>query len=217
MNNLNEFFILENMSKAELKRIKEYSRVKRCSKNEQIFLEGDQAGVLYLILSGYFKIFKTSEQGRAKTLSLLGRGEFFGFTALFKEGTYTNSVQALSDGELLAMKRDEYKKLLKASPEVAMKTIGALSLRLQQANQEIQDLTFKDIKSRLKNTLQNLGDNFGVNENRQIRIKKIFTHQDLADIVGTTRATITKHLGEMQDEGLIEIKDKEIYLNSDLV
>ncbi|MGM0420689.1 MAG: Crp/Fnr family transcriptional regulator [Bacillota bacterium] len=217
MHNLNEFFILENMSKSELKKIKEYSRIKKCNKNEQIFLEGEQAEVVYLILSGYFKVFKTNEQGRDKTLNLLSRGEFFGFTALFKKGTYSNSVQALREGELLAMERNKYKKLLEVSPEVALKTIGALSLRLQQANQEIQDLTFKNIEARLKNALHHLGEKFGVKEDGQIRIEQIFTHQDLADIVGTTRATITRHLGEMQDEGLIKVKDKQIYLNSGLV
>lgn len=217
MVNLNEFFILENMTQDELELIQEFSNIQKCNKDEIIFLESEQGNKLYLIISGLFKVFKTGVNGRDKTLNLLGKGEFFGMAALFSDGLRTNSVQALTDGELVSIERDKYKEVISNFPDVALKTIGVLSSQLQHANQEIKDLTFKTIEARLKSTLLELGDKFGVKEENCIQIEQQFTHQELADIVGTTRETVTKMLGSMQSDGLIEISNKTIYLNQKLI
>jgi len=217
MVDLNEFFILENMTQDELSKIREFSNNQKCHKGETIFLESEPGNRMYLIISGLFKVFKSGINGRDKTLNLLGKGEFFGMTALFSDGVRTNSVQALTEGILMSIERDRYKELISDFPDVALKTIGILSSQLQHANQEIKDLTFKTIEDRLKNTLLELGDKFGTKEENYIRIEQKFTHKELADIVGTTRETVTKLLSSLQDEDLIEIDNRTIFLNQRLI
>lgn len=217
MVDLNEFFILENMTQDELSKIREFSNTQKCHKGETIFLESEPGNRMYLIISGLFKVFKSGINGRDKTLNLLGKGEFFGMTALFSDGVRTNSVQALTEGILMSIERDRYKELISNFPDVALKTIGILSSQLQHANQEIKDLTFKTIEDRLKNTLLELGDKFGTKEENYIRIEQKFTHKELADIVGTTRETVTKLLSSLQDEDLIEIDNRTIFLNQRLI
>ena len=217
MVDLNEFFILENMTQNELSKIKEFSNLQKFQKYETVFLESEPGNKMYLIISGLFKVYKSGINGRDKTLNLLGKGEFFGMTALFSNGVRTNSVQALTEGKLLSIERDRYKELISNFPDVALKTIGILSSQLQHANQEIKDLTFKTIEDRLKNTLLELGDKFGAKNENYIRIKQKFTHRELADIVGTTRETVTKLLGSLQDKDLIEINNRTILLNQKLI
>lgn len=217
MVDLNEFFILENMTQDERSKIRDFSNIQKCHKEETIFLESEPGNKVYLIISGLFKVFKSGINGRYKTLNLLGKGEFFGMTALFSEGVRTNSVQALTEGVLLSIERDRYKELIRNFPDLALKIIGILSSQLQHANQEIKDLTFKTIEARLKNTLLELGDKFGTKEENYIRIEQKFTHKELADIVGTTRETVTKLLGSLQDEDLIEIDNRTILLNQKLI
>ncbi len=212
MEELHNFFILQNLSEEEIKKIEDYSYKKEFKKDEMIYREGEKGHEIYLILSGLFKIFTTSRKGRDKTLEILGEGDFFGEMALFDEAKRLTSVQAVTVGVLRIISRDKYKKLISEFPEIALKTIGALSLRLQEANQEIKNLTFQTTDSRLKQTLKHLGNKFGEKKDKTIQIKQKFTHQELADMVGTTRANVTKLLNNMQEEDLIDIKDRTIYL-----
>ena len=212
MEEIHNFFILQNMTEEELKKIKEYSYKKRFKENEMIYIEGEKGDEIYWILSGLFKVFTTSSKGRDKTLEILGEGDFFGEMALFDEAKRLTSVQAVAEGVLRIISRDKYKKMISEIPEIALKTIGALSLRLQEANQEIKNLTFQTTDSRLKQTLQHLGKKFGEKKDKTTQIKQKFTHQELADMVGTTRANVTKLLNNMQEEDLIDIRDRTIYL-----
>jgi len=214
MTDLHNFFIMEDMSDKELQKIKQYSYNKHCKKGEIVFLEGDKDKRLFLVLSGLFKVFKTASTGRNKTLNILGKGDFFGEMALIDESRRLTSVQAINEGKLLVIDRNKYKELIREFPEVALKTIGILSLRLQEANQEIKNLTFQTTEDRLKKTLKEIGEKFGEKQEEEICIRQRFTHQELADMVGTTRERITRLLGSFQQENLLRIENRTIFLNN---
>jgi len=204
--------LFNGLNNTELREIESIMQESTYSKNEMLFFEGAAAKNLYIILTGLVKVFKTDEEGREKTLSLLSNKDFFGEMALLDEGTRSASIQAIEDTKVFKIARNKFKQLIAKHPEISLKIIVALSQRLRDSNQQIKNLTFKQVKGRLLDTLQRLADKHGVKREEGILIKNKITHQELANLVGTTRATITKLLGELVDEDRLLIKDRYLIL-----
>jgi len=209
---LQKFELFNGLTVTELGEIKSIMQETTYSKNEILFFEGAAANNLYIILTGLVKVFKTDEEGREKTLSLLSNKDFFGEMALLDEGARSASVQAIEETTVFKIARNKFKQLIANHPEISLKIIAALSQRLRNYNQQIKNLTFKQVKGRLLDTLQRLADKHGVKREEGILIKNKITHQELANLVGTTRATITKLLGELVDKDRLLIKDRYLIL-----
>ena len=211
---LKKLELFNGLTKEELQEIKAIMQEKNFAKNEMIFMEGAEANNFYIILTGLVKVFKTDEQGREKTLSLLGNKDFFGEMALLDNNSRSASVQAIDESKLFKISREKFKRLVTEYPEISLKIIATLSQRLRNSNQQIQNLTFKKVKGRLLDSLKQLADKYGVEQENGILINKKITHQELANLVGTTRATITKLLGELAEENKLEMKDRYLILKN---
>ena len=209
---LKKLDLFKGLTDEELLEIKSIIHRKDYNKNEVLFLEGDRADNFYIILTGLVKIFKTDEKGREKTLSLLGNKDFFGEMALLDNNTRSASVQAIESTKVFKIKRDQFKQLVKKHPGISLKIIATLSQIIRNSNQQIKNLTFKQVKDRLKDTLDNLANKYGVEHQEGILINNKITHQELANLVGTTRATITKLLGELVEKDELIIKDRYLIL-----
>ncbi|MBM7556672.1 Crp/Fnr family transcriptional regulator [Halanaerobacter jeridensis] len=209
---LKKLELFNGLSTEELQEIKAIMQEKNYAKNEMIFMEGAEANNFYIILTGLVKVFKTDEQGREKTLSLLGNKDFFGEMALLDNNSRSASVQAIDESKIFKISRKKFKRLVTEYPEISLKIIATLSQRLRNSNQQIQNLTFKQVKGRLLDSLKQLADKYGVEQENGILINKKITHQELANLVGTTRATITKLLGELIEEDKVEIKNRYLIL-----
>ena len=211
---LKKLELFNGLTTEELQEIKAIMQEKNFAKNEMIFMEGAEANNFYIILTGLVKVFKTDEQGREKTLSLLGNKDFFGEMALLDNNSRSASVQAIDESKLFKISREKFKRLVTEYPEISLKIIATLSQRLRNSNQQIQNLTFKKVKGRLLDSLKQLADKYGVEQENGILINKKITHQELANLVGTTRATITKLLGELAEENKLEMKDRYLILKN---
>jgi len=181
-------------------------------KNDFITIEGEEADYIYIVLDGLVKIFKTEENGRKKTLNYLNVGDFFGESAIIDGNLRSVNIQAIKNTLIYEIKRNKFNELLKNYPQITLKIILSLSKRLREANEEITKLAFNSVKKRLFNELKRLAKNFGEKKDKGILITEKITHKDLAELVGTSRETVTKYLGEMIKEGVIKIIEKQIFL-----
>ncbi|GAB6098365.1 Crp/Fnr family transcriptional regulator [Halanaerocella petrolearia] len=204
--------IFQDLNKQELKEIDRITYKETYQKNEIIFLEEEIGDAIYIIVDGLVKVFKMDETGREKTLSLLSKSDFFGEMALLDNNLRSASVKAIKDCQVLVIEKSKFKQVVAEYPEISLKIIAILSQRLRKANDQIQNLTFKSVQERLEAELKELARKYGVQKKVGILITKQITHQELANLVGTTRATITKSLNKMAEEDKILIKDRYIYL-----
>lgn len=177
-----------------------------------IFFEGDPGDALYIVRSGIVKISRVAEDGREKTLAFLGKGEPFGEMALIDGGPRSAIAQALEATSLYALHRADFLAALTENPALSLGVIKVLSARLQQANAQLMDLVFRDVRGRVAQALLDLARRHGVplTNGRMISVK--LTHQEIANLVGTARETVSRTFAELQDSGIIRIEGRNIVL-----
>lgn len=193
-----------------LLRIAKITTEKSYSKKSIIFHEGDYGDTLYIIKNGRIKIAKVAIDGREKTLCILQPGDFFGEMAIFDNLPRSATAEAVdNDIQLLAISKSDFERLIHEQPSISLRIMKDLTRRIRQVNQQVEDLAFKDVHGRVASTLYNL-----LNTEEKIRGVKVnrlrMTHQDLANMVGSSRETVTRALNRLQDEGAIAISHQQI-------
>lgn len=185
---------------------------KSYSRKSIVFHEGDHGDSLYTIKSGRIKIAKVAIDGREKTLSILQPGDFFGEMAIFDNMPRSATAEALdSDVRLFALNKKDFERLIHEYPSIALGIMKDLTRRIRQTNQQVEDLAFKDVHGRVSSTLfQLLETEEEISGQTLTRLR--MTHQDLANMVGSSRETVTRALNRLQNEGIISISHQQIQI-----
>jgi CRP/FNR family cyclic AMP-dependent transcriptional regulator len=113
---------------------------------------------------------------------------------------------------MLIIHRDDFKNILSANPDMAFNLLKVLLERLRRANQKIEDLAFTNVYGRVANLLMQ----FAQPEGQKWVVEEKMTHQEIANMVGSSREMVSKILGELVDAGYISIEQKRITINRKL-
>lgn len=202
--------IFSNLSEEELDSIIPQVVKRRLKKNTVIFHENDAAMAFYLVKTGRVKIFKTGPEGREQVISILGDGQIFGDVPAFDGGPYPASAATMADSEIYLIRSEDFQALVRRYPDVALKIIKVLGQRLRQSMELVRDLSFKQVPHRLAGLLVKLSDEYGVDTEDGLLIELPLSRQELADIVGTSRETITRELKKMEREGILLIDRRRL-------
>ncbi len=202
--------IFSSLSEAELDNVLPLLISRRLKKETVVFHEGDPASAFYLVRSGQVKIFKASRDGREQVFSILGEGQIFGDVPAFDGGPYPASAATMTGAEIYLIRRDDFQELVRRHPEIALRVIQVLGSRLRQALELVRDLSFKQVPHRLAGLLLKLGEEYGQETEPGLLISLSLSRQDLADIAGTSRETVTRELKKMERAGLIAINRRRI-------
>lgn len=210
---LKKIDIFSGLKEKDLKKINSLAIEKTVRHGEYVFLRGTFGKVLYIVIEGLIKIEQPTERGKVKTLALLGAGECFGEMAIITNLPRSASAIALEDSRLLMLKREVFVSHLQNHPEISLRIIEVLCQRLTEANEQIKSLTFDSVAARLANHLVSLAEKFGEPEGSSWKIRIRLTHQELGDLVGSTREIVTRTLKLFVDEGSVEIDgDRNIWI-----
>ncbi|WP_448540618.1 Crp/Fnr family transcriptional regulator [Roseiflexus sp.] len=174
-----------------------------------IFFSPDQtAEVLFLLKEGRVRLYRLSGDGKALTTAILEPGTIFGEMIIVGQRLYQSYAEALSPCLLCLMSREDVKTLLLSDPRIATRIAEILGQRLIEAEQRLSDFAFKNLPERLASVLLQMahlpkGRFFRPSDTvREVRL----THEALADMVGASRETVTKILGEFRSQGFIDLK-----------
>ena len=178
-------------------------------KHKTIVEEGAPGDYMYIIVEGRVKVTKLSGDGREKILELLDVGDFFGEMSLFDEAPRSASVKGLSQVRILALARNDFLRLLARSPDLALSVIQELTRRLRQVDEQASSLSFQRVKERAMGLLVRLSRDESGQEGR--RKTPVLTHQQIADMIGTSRETVTRAIKGLKAEGWLE-QDGKRYL-----
>jgi CRP-like cAMP-binding protein len=179
---------------------------RRFPKHKTIVEEGAPGDYMYIIAEGSVKVTKLSGDGREKILELLEVGDFFGEMSLFDEAPRSASVKAMSDVRILALARNDFLHLLSRSPDLALSVIQELTRRLRQVDEQASSLSFQRVKERTMGLLLRLAKDASNHEGR--RKTPVLTHQQIADMIGTSRETVTRAVKGLKEEGWLEQEGK---------
>jgi len=199
------------LPKEALSKIEQHGSTKSYKKNTIVINEGDETDSLYVILSGRVKVFLSGEDGREAMLNHQGPGEYFGEMALIDRQPRAASVMTLEPSKFMIISRGDFMDCLSANPEIALKLIRPLTSRIRMLAQNVSSLALLDVYGRVARTLlQNAEKEDGV------LITDKLTQQEIADMVGASRAMVSRILTDLKTGGYISVERKRITIHQKL-
>jgi CRP-like cAMP-binding protein len=172
--------------------------------------EGDR---LYLLRRGRVRIYKLSPEGRALTLLILEPSSIFGEMALSEEWVHDSFAESMTECLVGVIRRDDMRRALNANPAVALRFMNIMSRRLRALERKLADIAFKSVPQRLATVLLNLSGSQATHAAAGTPLAVVrYTHQQLAEMIGSYRETVTKAIGEFRESGLIRVEEDAIYL-----
>jgi len=207
---LKEVPLFEELSLDDLETMSPLFIERKYKKGTILFFEGDPGDDFFIIKSGLVKIYRIDEF-KEIILALFREGDFFGDMALIhKQMKRSATAETLEPTTLYVLQRSEFSRFLVKCPQLALKLLETLAERLSKANEQIEDLTFLDVRTRIYKMILRLADEYGIRQMNKTVVNIKLTHQQVANMVGTVRESVTKVYLELQDENIIAIRNKMI-------
>lgn len=210
------------LSDNELRQIAAVTTTQKFKRDETIILEKDDAAMaLYIVASGEVQVYVTAADGRETILSLLTKGDFFGELSLIDGEPRSASVRAVNEVQTLVLLRSDFLKLLDTKTGLAKTLMVELCTRLRRANRQISSLSSMSVFGRVTGTILSLAEQHGIrmpfkDGNCVTVVRNRPTQQQLADMSGTTRETVSRVCSNLEKKGLIAIDEKDLIVFDDL-
>jgi len=202
----------EGLTIDELEQINELIIMRNYKKGMFIFLEHEPGEALYFIKTGQVKLSKMLETGEEQILRILQEGDIFAEVVLFDQGPYPATAEVIEDAKIGMIKSEDVNELIKENPEIAIKILNVMSKRLRQAQMKIRDLGLKDTRGRTASMLIKLAEEYGKDAKEGIELDLSLTREEFANLIGTSRETITRILSDFKDDGLVKVGRKKIVI-----
>jgi len=198
---------------SELSKIVRVGVRKKYKKGSIILLEEETGAALFVIIAGKVKIVRTDDDGREVILSILGENDFFGEMSILDGLARSASVVAITKAELFMIHRRDFLKLMEDVPSVAISLLKELTMRLRKADAQIKSLSLKDAAGRVANVILQLADDIGTIRKGRVEIDELPLQQDLANMAGTSRETISRMIHAYIREGYLELERGKLIIN----
>lgn len=185
-------------------------------KDEYIYFPEDASNNVYLIAGGRIKIGNYTEDGKENIKAILSQGEIFGELALVGEEKRTDFAKSMDDDtSICPMTIEQMQELMLANKQLSLKIYKLIGFRIKKLERRIESLVFKDAKTRIVDFIKELAHEKGKKVGFETMIKNNYTHQDIANLTGTSRQTVTTILNELKEQNLINF-DRRRFLIRDL-
>jgi len=199
--------VFADLPEEDKKELREISHMTSYRKHEPICFPGQPADTVYLLKKGRVKISKVNETGQEATICLLEPGEMFGEVEALSQPTCETLVQALETVLVCEITRENFERFLNRCPTIGVNILKSVGGRLRNIETKFADLVFHSAPARLAKLLLQLGDSMGDQDQHLIRLNVRLTHQNLANLIGTSRETVSALLSQFQRQGLL-IQDR---------
>ncbi len=204
--------LFERLTGEQLSRLELRCRTRSFPRKSLIYLPTDPGDGVLLLASGRAKICTLTDDGKQAILAFIEPGELFGELAIFEQGEREEYAEACEASTVILIPTDEMRRLMEEHPHVSVGITKLIGLRRRRVERRLKSLLFRSNRERLVYLLLELTEQYGfrVSDGVQLRIK--LSHQDLANVIGSTRETVTIVLGELQAEGNLRIGRRKIVL-----
>ncbi len=202
--------LFESLDQQELEALSEVTFTRTFSKDNVIILAEEEGDTLFILKKGQVKVSIVSEEGREVILSLLGPGSVFGELSLLDGKPRSANVVATEETDLLMLRRADFLQLIYKTPQIATALLAELATRMRKTDRQIEGLALLDVTSRISDTLLQLATEQGAETADGVTIESRPTHQELANMSGTTRETVSRVLKRLEGQGYINRNGRKI-------
>jgi CRP-like cAMP-binding protein len=202
---LSEIEIFQDLTEQDMAQMDRTTTMSTCDPG-RVFYGPEEAGeVLFLLKKGRVQLYRLSPEGKKLVVSILEPGAIFGEMSLIGQGMHNTFAEAIEECTLCVMSRLDVEQLLVNKPQVGLRIMEVMARRLKEAESKLEDMAFKSIPARLASLLIKLSASQSTNGDVDG-----YTHQDLAEMIGTYRETTTQTLNDFKNQGWINIERKRI-------
>lgn len=191
------------------------ARLNHYAKSELVFRAGGPGSHVYFLQNGKLRINQLSPQGREIILWFCLPGEICGLAEVARGGGRVVSAVACVASEVLAVSQDQFKQFLARHPQVALLSMQVLSSRLRILGEMVVNLVSDDVHTRIAKLILRLSARYGTRVGQEIFLNMPLTHQEIADMVGTSRQTVTTVLSDLKKKGVLSIDNHRIRIDSE--
>ena len=200
--------LFQGLSSDQIEEVSAIAVERNYGRGESIFMEGDAADGFYIVAHGQVKIYKTSLDGKEQILHIYGPGNPFGEVPVFSGSRFPANALALVKSRILFLPRKAFVALIARHPSLSMNMLGELSMRLRQFTVQIENLSLKEVPSRLASYLIYLAREQATTDQVTLEISK----GQLASLLGTIPETLSRIFAKMSAQDLIRVDGKAIHL-----
>jgi CRP/FNR family transcriptional regulator, cyclic AMP receptor protein len=193
--------IFSELLDTDLQKIARASTKQHYRKDNMILIEEEIGSTMFVILTGRVKISRISDDGREVILSILGEGDFFGEMSILDGETRSANVVTLEDSQILVIRRENFLQMLHDFPQIAINLLKELAHRLRKSDSQIKSLSLQNATGKVASTLLRIADDSGKIHLGQVEIPKLPPQQDLANMAGTSRETISRVIKSLSEKG----------------
>ena len=184
-------------------------------KGSLLFVEGEEPRGVFIVCSGRAKLTTSSTEGKTLIVKIAEPGEVLGASATILGKPYEVSAETIEPSQLNFIKRDDFLKYLNTHAEACLHTAQQLSEKYHSAQREIRSLGLSQTTSeKLARLLLDWCDRGGEQTARGIRIKVLLTHEEIAQMIGTTRETVTRLLSDFRKKKIVDVKGSSLFVMS---
>jgi CRP-like cAMP-binding protein len=191
--------------------------VERCFKaRDVIFTPGDPDNQLYFLLEGTIRLYKLYGEFKEATTALLKDHGVFGKLSLVEGQWQDVFAEAVTDVRVAGVRKSALTEAIRHNPRLAIELFACFSERLTQSDEVIESLVHREVSARLATLLLKLGERFGEENGTGTTLDVRLTHQELANMIASTREAVSKVMSEFQRDGTIEVQNRKITIHSKL-
>ena len=202
--------LFSDLSETSLKVITDKMVARSYGKEKMILIEESAGETFFLISEGTVKITRMSDDGREVILAILGEGDFFGEMALLDGEGRSANVVALEDAEVLTLQRSDFLDILERFPKIAIHLLKELTTRIRHSDQQIESLSLSGAEQRIALVLIRLAEEMGQIKEGTVTIEHIPYQQDIANMAGTSRETVSRVYKMLEDKNHIVREGKTL-------
>ncbi len=204
--------LFAGLNDENLKRIRAIALLRQVKKREILFSDGEETKGFYAILSGKVKLYKVSPEGKEQILHVVSAPDAFAEAALFLEGTYPAFAEALSDSQLLFFPKRDFIQLIERNPQLSINMIVTLSHYLKRFALLIEELSLKEVSSRIAKYLMDLSLKLMKEGKNPKEVELDLSKTQLALRLGTISETLSRTLAKMKVKGMIDVKGNKVLI-----
>lgn len=179
-----------------------------------IYLPGDPGTSVYFVNGGRIKISRVTRDGKELTLAYRGPGEIFGELCLVDGGPRQEMAEAMENALVTELPLEEFLRMLAAQPSMGLQLAKILCERRRDLESKVEDLVYRDVNAKLAELLLQFGKEYGVDDARGTLVAVKITHQEMANLIGSTRETVSLTLSQFKRQQLITTDGRKIILTS---
>jgi CRP-like cAMP-binding protein len=200
---LSSVSIFSDLSDSELINIQSLCKTRKYPKNSMIILEEEMGDVVFIVMIGTIKITRVNDEGKEVILAMLGSGEVFGEMAILDGESRSANALAQENSEVVTINREDFLNIIKTNNKVAINLMTEFAIRLRKSDQQIEALSLDDAEHRIGVSILNLAEEMGVIRKGVVTVDNLPYQQDIANMAGTSRETVSRVMKIFEDRGLI--------------